>query len=233
MNNVETLCCVGRILDKGAGWFAEIGPKGSAGTKLLSVSGDCSQPGIYEVPFGITVRSLLEMVGAEKVAAVQLGGPSGRMIGPQQFDKTISFDDLATGGSVIVFGPGRSLVEVARQFTEFFADESCGYCTPCRAGNVLIKERMDRILSGRGEPADLKYLEELGATMKLTSRCGLGQTAANPVLTSIENFREEYEKLMPARRETVFVPAFDIREALSGTEELVGRGSGRYRKGAE
>ncbi len=233
VNNVETLCCVGRILDKGPGWFAGMGLKGSAGTKLLSVSGDCSQPGIYEVPFGITVCALLDMVGAEGAAAVQLGGPSGRMIGPQQFDKMVSFDDLSTGGSFIVFGPARNVVDVARQFAEFFADESCGYCTPCRVGNVLIMEKMDRILAGRGDPADLKYLEELGATMKLTSRCGLGQTAANPVLTSIENFRAEYEKLMPAGKARVFVPAFDIREALKGTEELAGRKSVRFPKGME
>lgn len=233
VNNVETLCCVSRILDKGPGWFAETGPKGSAGTKLLSVSGDCSQPGVYEVPFGITVRSLLTMVGAESPVAVQVGGPSGRMIGPQQFDKTISFDDLSTGGSLIVFGPGRNVVDVARQFMEFFVEESCGYCTPCRAGNVFIKEKIDRILAGRGEPADLDYLVEIGKTMKLTSRCGLGQSSANPVLTSIENFRAEYEKLMSAEKGSVFIPAFDIREALKETEELVGRSSERYRKGVE
>ena len=226
VNNVETFCCVARILDKGPGWFAQLGSKGSTGTRLLSISGDCSSPGVYEVPFGISVREMLEMAGARNAAAVQIGGPSGRMVGPAQFDRTICYDDLSTGGSVMVFGPDRNVLEVARKFMEFFVEESCGYCTPCRAGNVLLKNKLDEIINGRGEPADLDYLEELSGTVKATSRCGLGQTSPNPVLSTIANFRPAYESVMRKKEpDDVFLASFDIRNALSSSRELIGRES--------
>ena len=131
VNNVETFVAVCRVMDMGAGWFDGIGSKGSSGTKLLSVSGDCQSPGIYEVPFGMPVRELLREAGAEDAIAVQIGGPSGQMICPDKYDRTICYDDLATGGSVMVFGPERDILEVAEYFMEFFVEESCGYCTPC------------------------------------------------------------------------------------------------------
>jgi len=189
VNNVETLCCVARILDKGPGWFAQMGSKGSPGTKVLSVSGDCQRPGVYEVPFGLAVRDLLKLVGGERAAAVQVGGPSGLMVGPADFGRTICYDDLATGGAIMVFDESRNLLDVVRAFNAFFLEESCGYCTPCRVGNVLVKECLDRIAAGKGEPSDLDYLQTLGTTMKVTSRCGLGQTACNPVLSTLKNFR--------------------------------------------
>jgi [NiFe] hydrogenase diaphorase moiety large subunit len=171
VNNVETYIAALRILDKGAGWFAEIGSKGSAGTKLLSVSGDCESPGIYEVPFGTTINELLKMVGAEDAIALQIGGPSGQMIGKADFDRTICYDDLATGGSVMVFGPQRNLLEVIDYFMDFFIEESCGYCTPCRVGNVLLKNYLEKVMRGKGEPVDLNVMKELGETVKLASRC--------------------------------------------------------------
>ena len=225
VNNVETFCCVARILNEGPGWFAQMGSKGSPGTKVLSVSGDCRTPGIFEVPFGITVRALLRMVGAEDAAAVQIGGPSGQMVGPADFDRTVCYDDLATGGSVMVFDKTRNVVEIARQFLEFFTEESCGYCTPCRVGCVLMKERLDRILDGRGEAADLPYMEDLGGTMKVMSRCGLGQTAANPVLSTLKRFRPAYEALLTRKVENGFKAAFDVRAALGASRDLVGRDS--------
>jgi [NiFe] hydrogenase diaphorase moiety small subunit len=121
-------------------------------------------------------------------SAVQVGGPSGQMVGPDEFDRKICFDDLATGGSIMVFGPERDVLEVAHAFMEFFVEESCGYCTPCRVGNVLLKQRLEKIIAGRGEPRP-RDLEELGETIKTTSRCGLGQTSPNPVLTTLKNFR--------------------------------------------
>jgi [NiFe] hydrogenase diaphorase moiety large subunit len=225
VNNSETFCCVARILNEGPGWFAQMGSKGSAGTKVLSVSGDCRTPGVFEVPFGITVREMLQMAGAENAAAVQIGGPSGQMVGPADFDRTICYDDLATGGSVMVFDKTRDVVDIARQFLAFFVEESCGYCTPCRVGCVLLKARMDRILAGRGEAADLPYMEELGATMKVTSRCGLGQTAANPVLSTLKRFRPAYEALLTRKVEAGFKAGFDIRGALGASRDLVGRDS--------
>jgi len=224
VNNVETLCCVARILEKGAGWFAQLGSKGSPGTKLLSISGDCKSPGVYEVPFGITLADVLKMVGAEDAAAVQVGGPSGQMVGPKDFGRIICYDDLATGGSIMVFGPDRNVLKVAEQFMEFFIDESCGYCTPCRVGNVLLKERLSRIIAGKGEPADLDYLQDLGETIKTTSRCGLGQTSANPVLTTLKNFRPVYEALVRPNVDGL-QPTFELHAAVSDAERIAGRAS--------
>lgn len=224
VNNVETLCCVARILEKGAGWFAQLGSKGSPGTKLLSISGDCKSPGVYEVPFGIAMADVLKMVGAEHAVAVQVGGPSGQMIGPKDFHRTICYDDLATGGALMVFGPDRNVLQIAEKFMEFFVEESCGYCTPCRVGNVLLKERLEKILKGQGEPADLDYLQDLGETVKTTSRCGLGQTSPNPVLTTLKNFRNVYEALVRENKDR-FQPSFDLHAAVSDAELISGRKS--------
>ncbi len=225
VNNVETLCCAARIMDKGAAWFADIGSKGSPGTKVLSVSGDCEKPGVYEVPFGTSVQEILEMSGATDIQAVQVGGPSGKMIGKNDFAKKVCYDDLATGGSFMVFNSSRNIVEIAQEFMEFFVEESCGYCTPCRVGNVLLRRKLGEILSGHGESADLDYLVDLGKTVKFTSRCGLGQTSPNPVLSTIENFRQEYEKLMPEKKDPTFIASFDIAAALSDSKQLTGRES--------
>ncbi len=224
VNNVETFCCVVRIMQEGAAWFDGIGSKGSAGTKLLSVSGDCHSPGIYEYPFGITLRQLLSDVGASNPKAVQVGGPSGRLVAENEFDRCICFDDLATGGSIVVFGKDRDILEAVDYYMDFFIEESCGYCTPCRVGNVLLKRKLEEIMTGKGELADLDYLEDLGNTVKLGSRCGFGQTSPNPILTSINNFRADYEKLLTTP-EAGFVPTFDLHAALSQSEQIAGRTS--------
>ena len=222
VNNVETFCCVARIIENGSGWFVEMGSRGSPGTKLLSVSGDCAKPGVYEVPFGIKLSEVLSLVGAANTIAIQVGGPSGQMVGPKDFERTICYDDLATGGSVIVLGKGRDLLKVAAEFMEFFVEESCGYCTPCRAGNVLIKERLDKIIAGLGEPRDMAYLEQLGQTVKTASRCGLGQTSANPVLSTLKNFPELYQTLVKCQTEG-FQRSFDLAAAVSQAEAITGR----------
>ncbi len=224
VNNVETYIAAFRILDRGAGWFAGIGSKGSAGTKLLSVSGDCESPGIYEVPFGTTINELLEMVGAGDAIALQIGGPSGQMIGKADYDRTICYDDLATGGSVMVFGPQRNLLEVIDCFMDFFIEESCGYCTPCRVGNVLLKNYLEKVMQGKGEPADLNVMKELGETVKRASRCGLGQTSPNPILTSLEKFRSMYDDLVQEAKDGL-QPAFDIKAVLADSEKIAGRES--------
>jgi len=219
VNNVETFCCAARILDRGPDWFAQMGSGHSSGTKLFSVSGDCQNPGVYELPFGIQLGELLAMCGAHDAAAVQIGGPSGSMIGPSGFGRSLCFDDLTGGGAIMIFGPQRNVLEVAACFMDFFIEESCGYCTPCRVGNVLLKERLDRILAGNGEEADLTYLEELGETIKLASRCGLGQTSPNPVLSTLKNFRAVYEGLLKQETEGMQL-SFDIKAALSEGERL-------------
>ncbi len=224
VNNVETFCCVARILEKGPGWFAQFGSKGSPGTKLLSVAGDCMSPGVYELPFGIQLREVLRLAGAADAIAVQVGGPSGQMVAPGEFHRTICYDDLATGGSIMVFGPDRHVLAVAAEFMDFFIEESCGYCTPCRVGNVLLKQRLEQIIQGKGEPADLDYLQQLGETVKTTSRCGLGQTSPNPILSTLKNFRPAYEALV-TEQEEAFQPSFDVQAALSESREITGRRS--------
>jgi [NiFe] hydrogenase diaphorase moiety large subunit len=224
VNNVETFCCVPRIFEKGADWFLKMGSKGSPGTKLLSISGDCANPGVYEVPFGIKLSDFLKMAGASNPGAVQMGGPSGQMIGPASFDKTICYDDLATGGAIMVFGANRNVLKIASKFMEFFVEESCGYCTPCRAGNALLKERLDRIIAGRGETADLDYMQKMGDSIKFTSRCGLGQTSPNPILSTLRNFRPEYEKRMQANPQGLNL-SFNMEAALAPAEAIAGRES--------
>lgn len=219
VNNVETLACITKILEAGATTFTELGLQQSSGTKLLSVSGDCLQPGVYEVPFGIRLADLLEKVGAADAQAVQVGGPSGRLLGPAEYGRTISFDDLATGGSIVTFGPERDLLAVVRAYQAFFRHESCGYCTPCRAGNVILERYLDRIISGHAEPSDLVALERAARTMKKSSRCGLGQTACNPVLTSLESFRPLYEKAV-AEEPHGFRRSFDLAAAVAEHDAL-------------
>ncbi len=221
---METLCCVSRILDKGAAWFAAIGSGKSTGTKLLSISGDCKIPGVYEYPFGVKIRDLLKDVGAENTQALLIGGPSGQFIGAESFDKTICFDDLATGGAVVIFNKDRNMIHIAHQYMEFFVEESCGYCTPCRTGNVLIEKCLRKILDGQGEPEDIAYLQQLGNTVKKGSRCGLGQTSPNPALTTIKNFRAANEAVLKPVTDGM-QPTFDLKAAVSDAEALAGRHS--------
>jgi len=224
VNNVETFCCVTKIFEKGAEWFSKIGTEKSAGTKVLSVSGDCTHPGIYEVPFGVSLKEVLSLCGAEDTAAVQVGGPSGQMVGPDQFDRVICFDDLATGGSMMVFSNECNLLQVVEKFLDFFVEESCGYCTPCRVGTALMQERIGQILDGRGEPEDLEYLEQLAKTTNFASRCGLGQTAGNPILTTLKNFRPMYEVLL-SESEDGLRRSFDIQAELTESKEITKRDS--------
>jgi len=224
VNNVETFCCVAKILEEGPASFCEHGSKGSSGTKLLSISGDCHLPGVYEVPFGIRLSEVLRMAGADQAAAVQVGGPSGQMVGPEAYERTICYDDLSTGGAMMVFGADRSPLEVAQAFMEFFIDESCGYCTPCRVGNVLLKERLDKIIEGKGEVADIAYLRDLAETVKTTSRCGLGQTSPNPILSTLKSFPKRYEESVGESTDGLR-RSFDVRAALAESQAITGRES--------
>jgi len=212
VNNVETLATAAQILAHDANWFKSMGLPTSAGTKLLSVSGDCARPGIYEIEFGLTVRELLDMAGAGDPLAVQVGGPSGNCISREDFERKLSFTDLPTGGSVIVFGPDRDIFAIVRNFMEFFVEESCGWCFPCRAGNPLLLRTFEKIAGGKGTAGDLKDLEDWGLIIKSMSRCGLGQTSPNPILTTIRNFREIYEARI--RKDEDFIPEFDLAAAV-------------------
>lgn len=220
VNNVETFCAAARVMEKGAGWFSKIGTKDSTGTKLLSISGDCAHPGVYEIEYGECIADLLEMAGAKDVQAVQVGGPSGTCVAPKDFGRTICFEDLPTGGSFMIFGKDRDLLDIVHQFAEFFVEETCGWCVPCRVGTTLLKQKLEKIMAGNGSSLDLKELEDLGNTVKLMSRCGLGQTAANPILTTLQNFPKLYSRLVKGDD---FVPPFDYEKALAPGIEMAGR----------
>lgn len=227
INNVETHCAAARIVENGPSWFASMGTKASSGTKVFSVSGDCAQPGVYEIPFGITVQELLARVGASDTIAVQIGGASGRMIGPSEFGRQFCFDQLATGGSVMVFGKGRDLLAISHGFMDFFVEESCGYCTPCRVGTRLLQERLGRFLEGKADAADLDYLERTSKVVKSASRCGLGQTAPNPILGTLQSFRPEYERRIK-QDGTAFLPSFDPSKAVAVAAGIAGRESEHF-----
>ena len=198
VNNVETLAWVACIFAKGAAWFRKIGTEKSTGPKLFSITGDCERPGIYEFPMGITVAHLLKEVGGARAKAVQIGGASGRCVPASEFDRTIAYEDVPTGGSVIVFGPERDMLQVARNFAEFFTDESCGQCTPCREGNPRLLEGIEMLEQGR---CSMPYLEELcrlGRAMQVASKCGLGQSSPNAFLSIVQHFRDELMGRTPA-----------------------------------
>ena len=180
VNNVETFLAAASIAVNGGDWFASVGTEKSKGTKILSISGDCSQPGIYEYPFGTSIQSILNDCGADDVLGVQIGGPSGTFISNQELDRKLAFEDLATGGSFIIFNNTRNILDSVHNFTHFFAHESCGFCTPCRVGTSLLKKQLDKIVEGHGSAGDVVALEELCQLVKNHSHCGLGQTAANP-----------------------------------------------------
>jgi [NiFe] hydrogenase diaphorase moiety large subunit len=191
VNNVETLAWAACILDRGAAWFRGFGTGPSPGPKLFSVSGDCARPGVYELPLGVTVAGLLREVGGEGAKAVQIGGASGQCVPAREFGRTLAFEDIPTGGSVIVFGPQRDMLEVLRNFLEFFIDESCGQCTPCRLGNPKLLEGVELLRAGRCSMACLNELRALGETMQVASKCGLGQSSPNAFLSIVDHFRDE------------------------------------------
>jgi [NiFe] hydrogenase diaphorase moiety large subunit len=220
VNNVETFCAIVKILIRGPEWYNSIGTKESRGTKVLSVSGDCAAPGIYEIPWGFTVNDILAMVGAEEVQAVQVGGPSGSCIDPTEFDRTLGYEDLATGGSLIVIGAKRDLLQdVVLNFTEFFQEESCGSCVPCRALTGMCKVVLERIVGGKGTRQDVDGMLAWATIMK-KNRCGLGQTAMNPIVTTIKNFRHLYDQKVAGNTDMVN-PAFDLGRAIADYERIV------------
>ena len=191
VNNVETLAAVPHIITKGGSWFKKHGTDKSTGSKLFSVSGDCENPGVYELPWGISINELLELVGARNSKAVQVGGASGTCIPKSQFDRKFGYEDIPTGGSVIIFDESRNMLHVLKNFMEFFVEESCGQCTPCRIGNVKLLEGINMIERGDFTFKYINTLKELGKTMQVASKCGLGQSSPNAFISILENFKDE------------------------------------------
>lgn len=220
VDNVETLVAATHIAVHGGEWFRAHGTAQSTGSKVLSVSGDCTAPGIYEYPFGISVQDLLDACGGQDAQAIQVGGPSGALIGRAEFGRKLAFEDFATGGSIMVYGAQRDLLAVVRNFTHFFAHESCGFCTPCRVGTPLLRQYIDKLASGHGTPYDQAEMLKLARVVKRRSHCGLGQTAANPLLDLLERFPHVCtERLLHQD----YQPFFNLDAALSTSRALTHR----------
>ncbi len=204
INNVETLANVTYIIRKGADWFASYGTEKSKGTKVFALTGKIRNSGLIEVPMGITLREIIYEIGGgiengKKFKAVQTGGPSGGCLTADMLDIRMDYESLAKAGSIvgsggmIVLDEDDCMVNVAKYFLNFTMEESCGKCVPCRIGTKRLYETLDRITTGKGREGDIEYLLALSEDIKSASLCGLGQTAPNPVLSTIRYFREEYE----------------------------------------
>ena len=204
LNNVETYANVAQIILNGADWFAAMGTEKSKGTKVFALGGKINNTGLVEVPMGTPLRTIIYDIGGgipngKKFKAVQTGGPSGGCLPAELLDTPVDYDNLIAAGSMmgsggmIVMDEDNCMVDIARFFLDFTVDESCGKCAPCRIGTKRMQEILERIVEGKGEEGDIEKLENLAKTIKATALCGLGQTAPNPVLSTIKFFRHEYE----------------------------------------
>ena len=225
VNNVETFCSVARLLQIGPERYKSLGIKNNFGTKLISISGDCDRPGIYEIEWGTTVRSLLNSCGAKDPFMVQLSGPSGHSISMEEADKTLCYysDDPANtvncGGSFMIFNHQRDLLQIMMNFSDFFKHESCGVCTPCRAGNFIIQRKLDQLQHGTGDMNDLEELKQWSIIMETTSRCGLGKSAGNTIIDLIQKFRPYFEERLPGINNKG-MKLFDLEKAIGSYEKF-------------
>ena len=204
VNNVETLANIPVIIQKGAEWFSSIGTEKSKGTKVFALAGKINNVGLIEVPMGTTLREVIFEIGGgikegKKFKAVQTGGPSGGCLTEKHLDTPIDYENLVASGSMmgsggmIVMDEDDCMVSIAKFYLDFTVEESCGKCAPCRIGNKRLYELLDRICIGNGEESDLDRLRNLGEVIKDTSLCGLGQSSPNPVLSTLDNFMDEYQ----------------------------------------
>ena len=220
VNNVETFMAAAKIAALGADWFRSAGTAESTGTKLLSISGDCKRPGIYEYPFGVTVKQILEDCGASDTQAVQIAGAAGTTLPVADSERCIAFEDVSTGGSFMVFNTERNLLDMVQNFAHFFVHESCGFCTPCRVGGSLLKDLVDKLVNGHATQYDVAEMKQLGALMQQASHCGLGTTAPNPILDLLNRFPQLVEDRLA---HSGYEPAFDLDAALQDARDITGR----------
>ncbi|MGE5155389.1 MAG: NAD(P)H-dependent oxidoreductase subunit E [Bdellovibrio bacteriovorus] len=220
VNNVETFLAAARVVQWGGYWLRGEGTDKSAGSKILSVSGDCARPGIYEYPFGTPVHRVLADCGAEDTQAVQVSGAAGATLAPSEFDRLIAFEDLPTAGSFMVFDRSRDLLDMVRNFAAFFAHESCGFCTPCRVGGALLRSLVEKVAAGAASDYDLQEMRHIGAVMRQGSYCGLGSTAPNHILNTLDKFPGIYRRRL---RSVDYTPSFDLDGALAEARSLTGR----------
>ncbi|QDX80582.1 NADP oxidoreductase [Denitratisoma sp. DHT3] len=220
VNNVETLAAACLVAAHGGEWFAAIGTAKSTGTKLLSISGDVARPGIYEYPFGVSVAQVLADCGANDPQAVQVSGAAGVCLAGNELSRRIAFEDIPTAGSFMVFDHSRDMFDVARNFVDFFAHESCGFCTPCRVGTAINKRLMRKIADGQGSPYDIDEMFKLHRLMQGTSHCGLGNSASSALFDTLTKFKPAFERRL---RSLEYEPGFDLDHALSHARQMTGR----------
>ena len=220
VNNVETLANAVAIAIAGGAAFRQEGTRASSGSKILSVSGDCDRPGLYEYAFGVTVREVLADCGAADPIAVVIGGASGVLITDRDFDRRIAFEDVPSAGAVMVFGRQRDMVDVAVNFAHFFAHESCGFCTPCRVGTALQANMLDKIAAGHGTRYEISEVKRLHHVLSTTSHCGLGQTASNVITEMLEQFKPAFHRRL---KSLDYEPGFDLDRALTTARRISGR----------
>jgi NADH:ubiquinone oxidoreductase subunit F (NADH-binding) len=194
INNVETLINIAPIVLHGADWYQGIGTDKSKGTKIFSVCGDVSNPGVYELEMGADLKDLVvNMAGADNIKMVQIGGSTGGIVPASMLATPLSFETVLGSGAVVVFDESRDVIDFVRRTMEFLNEESCGKCTPCREGTEVMVEIYSRLVDGEGAQDDIVQLEELSGAMMLSSLCGLGQAAPIPVLDTLKYFRNEYQ----------------------------------------
>ncbi len=222
VNNVETLAYASRIIELGEQHYLSIGTEESPGTKLISISGDVAKPGIYEIEYGTSIRELLgiEMSQATAPYFVQVSGPSGECVSPSEFDRRICKEDIMCGGSFMVFNRTRDILHILRNFMEFFKEESCGVCTPCRAGNFILTEKVKKMQRGLASQEELEEVKKWGNIIKLSSRCGLGKSSPNSLIYSLEKFKDYFDLKIAPTSEFQNVE-FDMEDAIHEFDTVI------------
>lgn len=243
VNNVETLCAVPRILEMGLKQYLSIGTKATPGTKLLSVSGDSEKPGVYEIEWGTKLKDFLKIIGAKDPNLILYNGFAGECLSPADFDRDISGENLLaehiqfdfkdpieyarkmggvglrSGGSFMVFDKSRDIIDLLKNITDFFVAESCGICIPCRTGNFLLSKKITKIMRGNGSKKDIEDIKEWSQIIKQSSRCGLGKTSTNCLLTAILKFPEVFEKY--TQEDSDYNREFNIETAVKDYDNII------------
>ncbi|MCA0132279.1 NAD(P)H-dependent oxidoreductase subunit E [Winogradskyella alexanderae] len=222
VNNVETLAYASRIIELGEDHFLSLGTEESPGTKLISISGDVAKPGIYEIEYGTPIIDMLgiEMSQATSPYFIQVSGPSGECINNTEFNRRICKEDIMCGGSFMVFNRTRDLLNILRNFMEFFKEESCGVCTPCRAGNYILNEKVKKMQRGLASQEDIKEIKQWGNIIKLSSRCGLGKSSPNSLIYAVEKFKDYFNLKIPPTNEFLNVE-FDMQDAVQEFDSFI------------
>ncbi len=243
INNVETLCAVTRIFEIGVENWLKLGTEKTPGTKLISVSGDCKKPGIYEIEWGMNMNAFLKLIEAQNPNFVLFNGYSGECLSPVDFNREISGENLLaeqikfnindpieyknkmsavgirSGGSFMVFNKDRDLLNILKNISDFFVDESCGICVPCRVGNFLLSKKINKLILGHADQIDLKAIQDWSKIIRRTSRCGLGQTSSNSLICAMEKFPDTFQKRLTGDAD--ISKAFDLEKAVEDYDNII------------